>query len=45
MLFVRSPLGISHHADETVVEDDVAAALAAGRQFLDEVARSGPWST
>ena len=44
MLFVRSPLGISHHPDETVVEDDVAAALAAGRQFL-ELARSGPWST
>jgi allantoate deiminase len=41
MLFVRSPLGISHHPDETVVEDDVAAALAAGRQFLEEVARSG----
>ena len=45
MLFVRSPLGISHHPDETVIEDDVAAALAAGQQFLEDVARSGSWST
>ncbi len=45
MLFVRSPRGISHHPDETVAEADVTAALAAGRQFLVEAARSGPWST
>jgi allantoate deiminase len=45
MLFIRSPLGISHHPDETVIEDDVAAALAAGQQFLEDVARSIPWST
>ncbi len=45
MLFVRSPGGLSHHPDETVVEDDVAAALGAGRQFLEEVARSGRWPT
>jgi allantoate deiminase len=28
MLFVRSPGGLSHHPDETVREQDVAAALA-----------------
>lgn len=39
MLFVRSPGGVSHHPDETVREDDVAAALAAGHQFLDDLAR------
>jgi allantoate deiminase len=38
MLMIRSPGGISHHPDETVTEDDVAAALAAGRAFLDEMA-------
>jgi allantoate deiminase len=45
MLFVRSPHGLSHHPDETVMEEDVAAALAAGRQLLEEMARSGRWST
>jgi allantoate deiminase len=34
MLFVRSPGGISHHPAETVLEDDVEAALHAGRGFL-----------
>ena len=38
MLFLRSPGGISHHPDESVHEDDVAAALAAGVQFLDRLA-------
>jgi allantoate deiminase len=38
MLFVRSPGGISHHPDEDVREDDVTAALAAGRQLLDDLA-------
>jgi allantoate deiminase len=28
MLFVRSPAGLSHHPDESVREQDVAAALA-----------------
>lgn len=37
MLFLRSPGGISHHPDESVMEDDVAAALAAGLHFLDEM--------
>jgi allantoate deiminase len=40
MLFLRSPGGLSHHPDETVVEDDVAAALAVGRVFLDDLART-----
>jgi allantoate deiminase len=42
MLFVRSPRGISHHPDETVIEEDVAAALSVGREFLDELARAHP---
>ena len=40
MLLIRSPGGISHHPDESVAEEDVAAALAAGSAFLDEMARS-----
>jgi allantoate deiminase len=38
MLFVRSPGGISHHPDESVIEEDVEAALAVGLRFLDEIA-------
>jgi allantoate deiminase len=34
MLFVRSPGGISHHTAETVLEEDVEAALDVGRAFL-----------
>ncbi len=37
MLFLRSPGGISHHPDETVLPEDVAAALAAGARFLELV--------
>ena len=40
MLFVRCANGVSHHPDESVRVEDVAAALEAGRQFLDELARS-----
>ncbi len=36
MLFVRSPGGISHHPGETVLAEDVAAALEVGVRFLDE---------
>jgi len=36
MLFLRSPGGISHHPDETVLEEDVAAALAVGARFIDD---------
>jgi allantoate deiminase len=35
MLFLRSPGGISHHPDESVLAEDVAAALAVGLQFLE----------
>ena len=35
MLFLRSPGGISHHPDETVLEEDVAAALAVGLNILE----------
>lgn len=38
MLFLRSPGRISHHPDEAVLEDDVAAALAVGRAVLDDIA-------
>jgi allantoate deiminase len=34
MLFVRSPGGLSHHPDETVVAKDVEAALATGIELL-----------
>lgn len=39
MLFLRSPGGISHHPDESVLAQDVAAALATGERFLDELER------
>jgi allantoate deiminase len=45
MMFLRSPNGISHHPDETVREDDVAAALVVGRDLLQLVAESRSWST
>ena len=34
MLFLRSPGGISHHPTETVLEEDVEAALQVWREFL-----------
>jgi allantoate deiminase len=34
MLFLRSPGGLSHHPDETVLVQDVQAALGAGLYFL-----------
>jgi len=36
MLFLRTPGGISHHPDETVLAEDVAAALHVGARFLDD---------
>ncbi len=39
MLFLRSPGGISHHPDETVLPHDVEAALDAGMRFLEELER------
>ncbi|MGD0480853.1 MAG: allantoate amidohydrolase [Terracidiphilus sp.] len=38
MLFLRSPGGVSHHPDETVLEEDVAAALEVCRKFLQRLA-------
>ena len=35
MLFLRSPGGISHHPDETVLEEDVEASLVVARKFLE----------
>lgn len=37
MLFLRSPGGISHHPDESVLEEDVEAALKVGRKFLQRL--------
>ncbi|RSL15746.1 allantoate deiminase [Edaphobacter aggregans] len=34
MLFLRSPGGISHHPDETVLPEDIEAALATAMEFL-----------
>jgi allantoate deiminase len=39
MVFLRSPKGISHHPDESVLESDVAQALALGAQLLDDLSR------
>jgi allantoate deiminase len=39
MLFVRSPGGLSHHPDETVRVEDVAAAIRAGLALLSEIAK------
>jgi allantoate deiminase len=39
MLFVRSPGGISHHPDETVLIEDVEAALEVGMRFLEALER------
>jgi allantoate deiminase len=38
MLFVRSPGGVSHHPDESVYPDDVAAALSVLVAFLHRLA-------
>jgi allantoate deiminase len=37
MLFLRSPGGISHHPDESVLAEDVDAALEVGKEFLKEL--------
>jgi allantoate deiminase len=37
MLFLRSPGGISHHPDETVLAEDVDEALEVGMRFLEEL--------
>jgi allantoate deiminase len=37
LLFLRSPGGISHHPDENVLPEDVAAALTVGMQFLEQM--------
>ena len=34
ILFLRSPGGLSHHPDESVLPEDVAAAFATGVEFL-----------
>ncbi len=37
MIFLRSPGGVSHHPEETVREEDVAFALRAGSQLLQDL--------
>jgi len=34
ILFLRSPGGLSHHPEESVLPEDVEAALATGVEFL-----------
>jgi allantoate deiminase len=41
MLFLRSPGGLSHHPDESVVPGDVELALVAGMKFLEALAKDG----
>ena len=38
MLFLRSPGGLSHHPAESVLEEDVEAALKVGSKFFDRLA-------
>jgi len=40
MLFLRSPGGLSHHPEESVLPGDVEKALAAGVEFLNVLAES-----
>lgn len=40
MLFLRSSGGISHHPDENVFSQDVAAALQTGLRFLEQLEES-----
>jgi allantoate deiminase len=35
LLFVRTPNGVSHHPEETVLAEDVEAALKVGMKFLE----------
>jgi allantoate deiminase len=37
MLFLRSPGGISHHPDESVIAEDVEAAIQVGLEFIRNV--------
>lgn len=37
MLFLRSPGGVSHRADESVFPEDVAAALSVGLRFMEQM--------
>jgi allantoate deiminase len=37
MLFLRSPGGLSHHPDESVLPQDVEAALATAMEFLAQL--------
>jgi len=39
MLFLRSPGGISHDPDESVLAQDVSAALEVGMRFLEQLER------
>jgi allantoate deiminase len=40
MLFLRTPGGISHHPDESVLVEDVATALEVGLSFLERLAET-----
>ena len=42
MLFLRSPGGISHNSEESVLPEDVEAAMATGLEFLKLLEKSHP---
>lgn len=42
MLFVRCAGGVSHHPDESITQEDAAAAIAAVDAFLDVLAEGRP---
>ncbi len=44
MLFVRSPGGVSHNPAETVLVEDVEAALATGVEFLKRLSEEGAYA-
>jgi allantoate deiminase len=43
MVFLRSPGGLSHHPDESVLLDDVELALRSGLQFLKALGSTLPY--
>jgi allantoate deiminase len=37
MVFLRSPGGVSHHPDESVLVEDVEGALEVGKRFISRL--------
>lgn len=45
MIFLRTPKGLSHHPEETVLQEDVGKAIECGLQLLSELAASTEFVT